>query len=355
MTDCARAERGVDTLHVRELTRDDEAQWDAYVESRPDGTLFHTCGWKRAVESSLPYRPHYFLAESSGVIRGVLPLFWVKNPLVTGSLVSVPMAVYGGTCADDDAVAVELIDRARALARELGAGFVEYRHVAALAVDRLHPGGAYATFIKQLPSDPEQCLAGLPRKARAAARKAIRDFDLRHEVGRDSLDRFYHLFALNKRHLGSPIYPVRFFRKLLEEFPDTDILTVRSGGSDIAAVLSFYYKDTVIPYYSGGDSRFERMQSNNFMYMKLMEEGVRKGCKLFDFGRSRENTGAYDFKRNQGFEPTRLHYQFDLNTVAEPPNLSPDNPRFSLVKSIWKRMPLIAVRTLGPHLIRYFP
>ena len=60
----------------------------------------------------------------------------------------------------------------------------------------------------------------------------------------------------------------------------------------------------------GADERCSPLQINNFMYLSLMEEAVRRGLRLFDFGRTRkDNPGPYAFKCNQGFAPRSLPYQ----------------------------------------------
>ncbi len=340
---------------IRPMVAEDAARWDEYVERHPEGTVFHTAGWKRAVESNFPYRAEYLLAESDGRITGVLPLFWIKNPLVRGYLVSVAMGVQGGVLADDEATASELAEAASERARVLEASYIAYRNTQAAPGDHLVTGGSYSSFVKELPEDPEACLPGLPRKARAAARKAIRDFGLEASVaGSERLDLFFDLFARNKRHLGSPIYPRAFFAQLMQELP-SDLLFVHANDRIVSGVLSFYYKGDVIPYYSGADDRFESMQFSNFMYLKLMEEGARRGLDRFDFGRSRDGSGSFKFKKNQGFEPVPLHYQYELVVGDSIPDLSPDNSRFGIVQATWKRLPLPLVKWLGPRLIRYFP
>ncbi len=343
------------TLTVSEIGsgREEAERWDAYVDSRPDGTLFHRSAWRRAVEASFPFRPIYLTAEADGETRGVLPLFLVNSPFAKRRLISVPMAVYGGVVADDLSVAEALIAAGSERADALGASYVEYRHVLPVSVENLSPLDAYATFVADLPSDPSECLARLPRKARAAARKAIREHRLSHEIRSDDLDLFFDLFARNKRRLGSPIYPRRFFEQLLASF-DADLLFVRVEDRVVSGVLSFYDRGTVIPYYSGADDRFQSLQFNNFMYLKLMEEGVERGHRRFDFGRSRIGSGAFDFKKNQGFEATPLAYQFDLRGSTEIPNLTPDNPKFDFAQRAWRRVPLPVVKRLGPLLVRYF-
>lgn len=343
-------------MRVEMLQPEHSQRWDAYVDRHPSGSIFHTTAWQRAVDASFPYRWCSIYAERGGEVTGILPLFHVDNPFAKGSFVSVPMGVYGGVCADDEATASALVRRAGELAAEHEADYVELRQTERLHVDvPIVPAGAYATFKKALPADPVENLAALPRKARAAARKAMRDFQLEARHESDALDLFFHLFALNKRHLGSPVYPLHFFRNLMRELPASDILVVRHAGEPVAGVMSFYFKDTVIPYYSGADQSAERMQINNFMYLRLMEEGSRRGFGRFDFGRSREGTGAYKFKKNQGFEPETLHYAYVLGDGARVPDLTPDNPKFSIAQAVWKRLPLFVVKRVGPYLIRYFP
>jgi hypothetical protein len=59
-----------------------------------------------------------------------------------------------------------------------------------------------------------------------------------------------------------------------------------------------------------------------------MKHGWEKGYRFFDFGRSKVDTGSYDFKRHWGFEPEPLPYQYFLNGIEDIPNISPVNPRY---------------------------
>ena len=80
----------------------------------------------------------------------------------------------------------------------------------------------------------------------------------------------------------------------------------------MAGVMSFYYRDTVLPYYGGSIPEARNLSPNNFMYWKLMSRAGEKGCKYFDFGRSKQETGTFNFKRHMGFEPISLPYQYYL-------------------------------------------
>ena len=64
------------------------------------------------------------------------------------------------------------------------------------------------------------------------------------------------------------------------------------------------------------------------MYYQIMCHAARRGCTIFDFGRSKVGTGTYAFKENWGFEPQPLVYAVrtaagELLTVAGVPCRNP--------------------------------
>jgi hypothetical protein len=91
------------------------------------------------------------------------------------------------------------------------------------------------------------------------------------------------------------------------------------------------------------------------MYWSLMCHAADRGCAVFDFGRSKRDTGAFQYKRHWGFEPTPLEYQYDLVRDRAMPDLSPRNPRFSLAIQAWRMLPLPVAERIGPAIVRYFP
>ncbi len=342
-------------VSVRTLATSDEDGWERFVTQLDGGTFFHTLGWKRAIEACFPFRSKYLVARKGDEIQGILPLFAVKNPFIRGTLVSVPFGVYGGIVSRTEETSNGLSEAAIRTASEESSSYCELRQMDGPGAPRFDRKNGYATFLRDLPDDPEKCLGMLPRKARAAARQAIKRHGLETSFGGEQLEEFYRLFVMNKRHLGSPVLPLRFFKALLDEFGDrAEIMMVRYDQQPVAGVMTFYHKGCVMPYYSGALQEYEKLQINNYMYLRLMEHGARGGFSSFDFGRSRVDSGSYRFKRHQGFEPKELYYQYFLHKATELPDLTPSNPRFRIAEEVWKRLPAPIVRTLGPFLIRYF-
>lgn len=343
-------------IEVRPATaRDDEAR-DELVLAGPYGSFFHRSGWRRAVERVMRHRGRDLLAWRGEELVGVLPLFECRGLRGGRSLISVPYGVYGGPVAADESARSALLGSAEELARRLRAGRLELRC-------REDPGlswassDLYATFEKELPARVEDVLAGMPKKARAEARKARRKHGLELDEGRWFLPDLVRLFHRNKRGLGSPALPAAFFEAVLDENPGRVFVhLVRRGSEPLAAVMSFAFGDTLCAYYSGTAEGADRSYSaSNFMYLALQEWCVERGYARFDFGRSRKGSGAFDFKRRQGFEPEDLHYRYLLVRDRTPPSLNPSNPRTRVLRDTWRRLPEWVTRRLSAPASRYLP
>ncbi len=343
---------------VRRHDPANDAELDRFVLGHAHGTFFHRPAWGEFVRESFGHEPWTLVVRRGGALAGALPLFRVRRPFSGSSLVSVPYGVYGGIVADDPDAASALEDAARALAITLGAGHVELR--------QLHdPGGSrsswpasdlYVTFLRDLPDDPDECLETIPRKSRASARQARDKHGMEFVAGRDLLDPFHRLFLVNKRSLGSPAFDRAFFARLVAKFGDDVLLHgVRMNGRVIATCLSFVFRDTLMPYYSGSEPGTERLGSMNFQYWQLMVDATKRGLGTFDFGRSRRGSGAFDFKEHMGFTPTPLSYRYFLPQGGAPPSVNPSNPKFEVVQEVWRRLPLSVVERLGPRLLKYLP
>ena len=345
-------------VRVRELLPGEDARWDAFVRDHDGGTFFHLSGWRKVVEDVFGHVPYYLVAERGREWLGVLPLFWVKSPFVGKNMISLPYAVYGGVLAadGDEAITTTLKETARAQGVELSADYVELRNEVAQSTGN-PTSDLYVIYRKELPKEPGEVMAGIPKKARAEVRHAHEKFHLKFEESKD-LAAFFQLFSKNKGRLGTPSLPLRWFKALFEEFGSNVVIhAVRTPDDQmIAAVMSFCHKGAIYAYYSGSNAKFHRTGVNDFIYAKIMEWGVEKGFHTFDFGRSRADTGAGRFKRNMGFEATPLQYEYMLlHEAAELPNFHPSNPRLRLWQRVWSGLPSFIAKGLGGRLSRYLP
>lgn len=335
---------------VHRLEAEQLENWDQFVEQTAEATFFHLSGWKEVIEKAFGHRTYYLYTEEDGRINGILPMVHVHSRLFGSALISTPFCVYGGIVASTEEGASALEAAACELAKELEVDYLEMRNR-----NQRNSGwpakSLYVTFRKEIDPDPEKNLLAIPRKQRAMVRKGMKaglECTLDEEV-----DRFYDIYSTSVHSLGTPVFSKRYFTILKDVFGSScEILLVELEGKVVSGVMSFYFRDEVLPYYGGGTAEARKTKGYDFMYWDLMRRASESGVKTFDYGRSKVDTGSYRFKKHWGFTPEPMHYEYFLVKAKEMPNLSPANPKYHFFIETWKRLPLSVTRLLGPMLAR---
>lgn len=326
-------------------------RWDAFVLACPEATFFHRAGWQALLHDVFRHDSHFLYAERDGRIEGVLPLGHVRSRLFGNALVSLPFAVYGGVAASSPDAVQALEQEAMQTARRLGVDHLELRNL-----QRRHDDwplqDLYVTFRKSIVADDEANLLAIPRKQRAMVRKGIKN-GLQSSID-PTIDRFFALYADNVHRHGTPALSRRYFRALQTTFgQDCEVLTVSSAeGKPLSSVLSFYFRDEVLPYYAGDDEAARDLAANDFKYWELLRHAAARGVRVFDYGRSKQGTGSFAFKKNWGFEPQPLHYEYQLYKRDSVPQNNPSNAKYQFVIKTWRRLPRAVVNLVGPHIVR---
>jgi FemAB-related protein (PEP-CTERM system-associated) len=338
-------------VNVRPCAASDAARWNEFVFACQGATFFHRIEWRNIMEEVFRHRTHYLLAERDGQIVAVLPLAEVKSRLFGHALTSLPFAVYGGVAGDDEEAVAALEAAAEELARQAGVQHLEYRNLTERHTDWPRQE-LYVTFRKEILPDEEANMLAIPRKQRAMVRKGIKN-GLLSAVDTNA-DRFFALYSDNVLRHGTPALSKKFFETLLSVFgKDCEILTVTtSDGKLLSSVLSFYFREEVLPYYAGDDMAARDLAANDFKYWELMRHACARGYRLFDYGRSKVGTGPYNFKKNWGFEPIPLSYEYRLFKRDGVPQNNPMNPKYRAFIALWRKLPIGVANALGPVIVR---
>lgn len=339
------------SIVVRVLDAANRVRWDDFVRTCPEATFFHLSAWQDLIEREQGHRTDFLYAERAGEILAVLPLAEVKSRLFGHSMSSLPFCVYGGIAASDPAAVSLLEDAAEQLARQRGVAHLEYRNLVSRHAD--WPGQPlYVTFRKKLEADDEANMLAIPRKQRAMVRKGVKA----GLIARRDQDagRFFAVYADNVRRHGTPALSRKWFEALLAAFgSDCEVMTVEdSSGRAVSSVLSFFFRGEILPYYAGDLPAARDLAANDFKYWSLMQRALERGATVFDYGRSKVGTGPYAFKKNWGFEPTPLAYEYRLFARDSVPQNNPNNPKFRALIEIWRHLPLALVNRLGPLIVR---
>ncbi|HEY1506575.1 MAG TPA: FemAB family XrtA/PEP-CTERM system-associated protein, partial [Stellaceae bacterium] len=252
----------------------------------------------------------------------------------------------------DAAAVAALAEDAAQFGAKLGVDFVELRHETPRDIPWIAKPELYFTFRRALDRDDAANLKAIPRKKRADLRKAIDNKSLAVDTAVDPKT-FYRIYSESLRNLGTPVLPRRFYAAIAEEFGDAvELSTINGPAGPVAALMTYFFKDVAMPYYGGATPAARPLHAYDLQYWRLMGRAVERGCRIFDFGRSKRGTGAFDYKTYWGFEPKPLTYQFHLVQRQALPEINPLNPKYRLMVDGWKKLPLPIANTLGPPIAR---
>lgn len=340
-------------IDTRFFTDNDQAMWDGLALAHPQGSPFHLIAWKRTIEQVFGYEPHYLMALRGQEVEGILPLFLVRNFLMGRALISSPFAVYGGVLANSAEAREALGERVRQLGNELGVQHIELRNAYADQCVATPNVSRYVTFTYDIGPKEDDMLRAMDASTRNKVRKSQKQ-PFASRIVRNP-ENFERLYSKNLRRLGTPAFPREHFTALMNHFgPMVDVREIVVGDKVVAASFNFIFRDQMHIYYSASDPGYNHLAANNYMYWDHLLWARRNGY-VFDFGRSKKDTGVFEFKRHWGATMRELPYEMLLVKRKELPNFSPTNPKFQLAIRVWQRLPLPVTRMLGPQLVRLFP
>ncbi|QDV26854.1 FemAB family XrtA/PEP-CTERM system-associated protein [Aureliella helgolandensis] len=317
----------------------------------------HQQGWLQAVCRGLSHRPYLLVHRSDrGEVDGLLPLAFVKSLLFGRFLTSMPYLNTGGVWAADPQVASALIDRGCRLADELNTRYLELRHEHRVEHPKLNAERTDKVHMRlPLPASDDELNSSFKSKLRSQIRKSG-DFGLSLEWGSENLlADFYHVFSINMRDLGTPVYSRRLFAEILKAFPEeAELCVVRQEGRPIAgALLTHLNQISEVPSASCL-RKFNRTNANMWMYRNLLRRAIERGSQCFDFGRSSRDSGTYKFKAQWGAQPHPAIWQYYVRK-GSPEDMRPDAGGKQKLVELWKKLPVPISRLLGPHIVRGIP
>ena len=342
-------------LQITDCEPRDSAQWDDYARTHPESSVYHLSGWRRVIEETFGHRTFYLIARDDSQVIGLLPLVLMESLIFGRFLVSLPFFNYGGVVANSAVVEQALVAQAMAIAGRERVQHMELRHAEEKAlglVTRTHK----VSLRLDLPKRASDLWAGFKAKLRNQIRKPQKEGFTARIGGIEDLDHFYRVFATNMRDLGTPVYPKRFFRAILQAFRDTTrICTTFLGDTPVAAgFLVSFRREMEIPWASSL-RRYNSLSPNMLLYWTALSYACESGHERFDFGRSTPGGTTHRFKEQWGAKPVPLSWQYWLKDGNGLPNLSPDNARYQHAIRLWQRLPVRVANVVGPRVVKYLP
>jgi hypothetical protein len=333
--------------------------WDSFVTSHPTGTPFHLSSWIRVIHETYSFEPRLYASlDADGRVSGVFPFFIVKGLLFGTKIISSPFSDYGGPLSRNSGAEEKVLFEALGANGwrpsyieirgpvENPAKFVCHNYYMRHVID-LAPG------LEEVRKRVEK--RTILRSIRNAEKAGV---TIREDNSLEGIKEFSRLnFHTRKKH-GVPAQPARFFRKLYEHIVSHGLASVLLAEYDSKIVAaSFFLKscNMVVYKYNASDKSFlSKVTPNHLLTWFAIQQACEQGYQFFDFGRtSPDNEGLIRYKRMWGAEEKDLPY-FYYPSIKGLTSTEESGFSYRLFTSMWRRLPDMVARTIGPMIFRYF-
>ena len=336
--------------------------WDAFVDSHPDGNVFHTSGWARVLLGTYKYRPLYHVRrDDSGAIRSAVALMQVDGRLTTRRLVGLPFSDVCPPLLESTGEDAELLSVVSGAAVAAGASHVELRGPGAVPLDSAGFGAGQAFYQHIIPitASAEETAKGFHSSARRAIRKAEREgLSVREANSLDDMREFYRLTVLTRKKHGLLPQPWRFFASVHRHMIEAGaghLLLADFEGRPIAGDLLLRFRDQMVYKFNASDPRFLNLRPNNILLWQAIRLSASLGCRSLDLGRcDTDNEGLRRFKLLWGSDEKTLRYYTHAVAGATNGSLASNVLPQSLLALFVKLAPSSALRGMGSAIYHNF-
>jgi FemAB-related protein (PEP-CTERM system-associated) len=339
-----------------------DSSLSSFIEQQTGNSFYYSREWFEIITRIYGYSLIPLIATNGeGKITGFLPLCVMKSVLTGRRLVALPFSDHCPLLAVDEASANDLIDQAIHLAQGQKVRYMELRTGINDIVARrseLVEGGLYVTWLLSLTADPDRMWSGLRKPVQRQIKKSEGSgVTVRVGQHREDMEHYYrlHLQTRCKKH-GMPAQPRRYFYGLWDAFAargGVKLLLAEYQGSVIAGMILLASGTTIRYAYGASDENYLNLAPNNLLLWTAIKLGCTGGYQTFDLGRtSRDNEGLMEFKRRWGAvqEPLPYYYYPQMAGLA---STSETSPKFRLLTSCWKRLPVQLAGPLGGSLYKH--
>jgi CelD/BcsL family acetyltransferase involved in cellulose biosynthesis len=287
-----------------------DPRWEAFLNSHPEASVFHTPGWLEALHRTYGYEPivYALLGRQQQIVSGI-PFCRIRSRLTGRRLVSLPFSDHCQPLTRSEDELHELLTAAELDARLNGCKYVEIRPLVSdesriRLATHLTRSNTVLVHKLDLTQNEADLVQGFHKDCirRKIARTGRNP--LRYEEGQSEelLRKFYHLQLLTRRRHQIPPQPLGWFRNLIDCLGSRlKIRMVSSDETPIASIITLSFNNVVIDKYSCSDPKFNALGGMVFLIWRLIQEARSEGLSELDLGRSDYNTpGLITFKDRWG-------------------------------------------------------
>jgi lipid II:glycine glycyltransferase (peptidoglycan interpeptide bridge formation enzyme) len=333
-----------------------EPEWDEWIDSHPENTIFHSAAWARVLVETYNHQPCYLRVCARGELIALIPMIEVQSLITRCRGVCLPFSDYCSPLLFNSFSKLPVMEKVRQVARERSWNYFEVRGNSIVPEDA-QPSETYYGHRLDLRAGSTELFSCFASSVQRAIRKAERSgltVDV-HSTG-DAMDDFYLLHARTRRRHGAPPQPRAFFASIQRNIINAGlgfIVLVKSGKRVVAAAMFFKRGSKAIYKFGASDERVQALRPNNLAMWKAIELLSDSGVKTLHFGRTeKDNEGLRRFKCSWGATEEAINY-FKFDTFSNS-WITPAKRNLRFHREIFRALPVTINRFAGamiyPHL-----
>ncbi|HLD06893.1 MAG TPA: GNAT family N-acetyltransferase [Candidatus Nanoarchaeia archaeon] len=331
-------------MEIIELGEGQMGEWRSFLAEQPH-LIFHTPEYQQFLRAAFPSTEFKCVAAVENGIQLILPIGLIRSQMLGNKVISAPFLEYGGFCGNLGHVEQVIAYLRGKYSKKYS--YLEIRdglpnEVLEKHLQKVTP---YQRFVLSLQGE-EQNWELLDKQKRKAIRKAEKHLTLR-ELGKEDIDQVYPLYLRNMKQFGSPPFAREYFVQFFSR-PMGKCFGAFQEGKLCAALLGFTYQQRVHITIAVAEKKSLELRPNDLLHWEFIRWGIRNSYTVFDFGRVREESGQFRFKQEFGGELQELAHYYDLYQLKRIPKTDPSNGKYRFAIELWKKMPLIMQRKIGP-------
>ena len=286
-----------------------DEEWNEFLEKAPNSNIFHTPEWKRIVENTFDYKPIYmFLKDKEGVLRGILPLFYINKRLTGKRICSVPFSHICGALGEDT-YKMALYKTLFLKYNELSADIAEIRQDE--RTFGFHTEHKFSTYVLNVDANLKSSLS---KSMRRYLNKSLAFNDIVRAVDKSAINDIYELNCLNKKKNRVIAPPKKFFKNMVRYLGDNvHFHLIMNKGSSIGGAVSIDVHKNRLNYYIGctDPSYYNKYPSYSYLW-DMARLCLEKGTKELDLGPSSPDpeNSLTKFKIRWGGKEEKMLYSY---------------------------------------------
>ncbi|HGE70320.1 TPA: GNAT family N-acetyltransferase [Candidatus Poribacteria bacterium] len=337
-----------------------QKEWNDFVENHPEGRFFQLIGYKQAIEQTYGYEGLYYIFKRNSEIIALLPSFKLNSVISGKRLLSLPFAEYGGLLGNNLSLE-ELYQISELLQQVLLDNkfpFLEIHGGLGINPELMskifYTVPMYQYAILPLGNAKDIWDHSVDYQVRKAVRKAQKANLVAYEQTTEEsiIKKFYPLYLLSMKRLGTPPHPSRLFLNYLNFLSDNmKLFLVDDKDATIAALLGFVLGKRVHIIHIASDPKHWDKRPNDLVHWTFIEWACENSYEIFDFAIIRYD-GQQRYKDKWGVQKFNYSYYYLLSKEKNKKYITPVDPSvrqsIRLFSWFWKScVPICLSETLG--------